>query len=297
MGFRFRKSVNAGPLRINFSKSGVGYSVGTKGYRVTKKATGGYRSTASLPGTGISYVKESGASNSKKQSHSSGSNEIINYSSHDGDGSQMDNNMKNTKKQKRRKTELLLCLLLGWAGGHKFYRKKTGMGILYLLTFGFFCIGWLGDLLFLSLRYFTKSPLTKIHKIMSYTLAFTFLFCFATCGNDTDADPVSVPTEPTAYSDPLDGTQSATDDTTPFVTEASETKAPTDAPTDSPPTEAPTESQPKEYTYILNTKTKKFHYSWCRGVSDMKSSNKSTFTGTRDEVITRGYKSCGICNP
>ncbi|MFR8331189.1 MAG: DUF4236 domain-containing protein [Oscillospiraceae bacterium] len=37
MGFRFRKNINFGPMRLNFSKSGVGYSVGGKGFRVTKK--------------------------------------------------------------------------------------------------------------------------------------------------------------------------------------------------------------------------------------------------------------------
>lgn len=58
MGFRFRKSINLGPARVNLSKSGVGYSVGGKGFRVTKKATGGTRTTASIPGTGFSYVKE-----------------------------------------------------------------------------------------------------------------------------------------------------------------------------------------------------------------------------------------------
>lgn len=60
MGFRFRKSANFGPLRINFSKSGVGYSVGGKGVRITKKTSGGFRTTASVPGTGLSYVKETG---------------------------------------------------------------------------------------------------------------------------------------------------------------------------------------------------------------------------------------------
>ena len=59
MGFRFRKSIKAGPFRINLSKSGIGYSVGTKGLRFTKKAGGGTRTTASIPGTGISYVKDS----------------------------------------------------------------------------------------------------------------------------------------------------------------------------------------------------------------------------------------------
>ena len=61
MGLRFRKSVNFGPLRINLSKSGVGYSVGGKGFRYTKKANGGTRNTIFIPGTGISYVKEYGA--------------------------------------------------------------------------------------------------------------------------------------------------------------------------------------------------------------------------------------------
>lgn len=59
MGLRYRKSIKIGPARINFSKSGVGYSVGTKGLRYTKTATGRDRITTSIPGTGISYVKES----------------------------------------------------------------------------------------------------------------------------------------------------------------------------------------------------------------------------------------------
>lgn len=60
MGFRYRKSVNFGPLRINLSKSGIGYSVGTKGVRYTKKANGGTRTTLSIPSSGLSYVKETG---------------------------------------------------------------------------------------------------------------------------------------------------------------------------------------------------------------------------------------------
>lgn len=60
MGFRFWKSINFGPFRINFSKSGIGYSFGGKGFRVTKTATGKTRTTASIPGTGISYTKETG---------------------------------------------------------------------------------------------------------------------------------------------------------------------------------------------------------------------------------------------
>lgn len=60
MGMRFRKSINlGGGTRLNISKSGIGGSVGGKGFRYTKKANGSTRTTASIPGTGLSYVKES----------------------------------------------------------------------------------------------------------------------------------------------------------------------------------------------------------------------------------------------
>lgn len=64
MGFRYRKSINlGGGFRINLSKSGIGYSWGKKGHRVTKTAKGTTRRTASIPGTGISYVHETGKNN------------------------------------------------------------------------------------------------------------------------------------------------------------------------------------------------------------------------------------------
>ena len=68
MGLRFRKSIKVGPARINLSKSGVGYSVGTKGFRVTKTAKGTVRTTASIPGTGISHVTETSSKKKKKSS-------------------------------------------------------------------------------------------------------------------------------------------------------------------------------------------------------------------------------------
>jgi len=38
MGFSFRKSTSIGPLRINFSKKGIGASVGIPGIRIGKQA-------------------------------------------------------------------------------------------------------------------------------------------------------------------------------------------------------------------------------------------------------------------
>lgn len=62
MGLRYRKSVKLGPFRVNLSKSGVGWSVGNKYARYTRKANGGARVTTTLPGTGISHVEELGRS-------------------------------------------------------------------------------------------------------------------------------------------------------------------------------------------------------------------------------------------
>ena len=42
-------------------------------------------------------------------------------------------------------TDFVICLLFGWLGVHKFREKRIGMGILYLCTFGLFCIGWFID--------------------------------------------------------------------------------------------------------------------------------------------------------
>lgn len=74
MGLRYRKSINlGGGFKINLSKSGVGYSWGTKGYRITKTARGSTRRTYSIPGTGLSYVDESGKRNKAQTRNSSNS--------------------------------------------------------------------------------------------------------------------------------------------------------------------------------------------------------------------------------
>lgn len=66
MGLRFRKSINLGKgVKVNLSKNGIGYSLGTKGVRVSKTAKGTTRKTLTLPGTGLSYVTESKGDKSK----------------------------------------------------------------------------------------------------------------------------------------------------------------------------------------------------------------------------------------
>lgn len=53
---------------------------------------------------------------------------------------------------------LLLCLLLGPFGAHKFYEGKNVMGVIYLFTVGLFGIGWVIDIFALLCKphYYTK---------------------------------------------------------------------------------------------------------------------------------------------
>ena len=53
----------------------------------------------------------------------------------------------------------------------------------------------------------------------------------------------------------------------------------------------------EQQDYILNVKNKKFHKPNCSAASDISSANKQDFTGTRDQLIARGYSPCGICKP
>lgn len=78
MGWRYRKSINLGlGFRINLSKSGIGYSWGVPGYRITKMATGGRRTTYSIPGTGISYVEQNGKNSSSTDGLYLGNEEVF----------------------------------------------------------------------------------------------------------------------------------------------------------------------------------------------------------------------------
>jgi hypothetical protein len=53
MGWNFRRSLRLGPLKINLSKSGVGYSVGLPGVRLGTDAKGRKYQSLNIPGTGI----------------------------------------------------------------------------------------------------------------------------------------------------------------------------------------------------------------------------------------------------
>jgi competence protein ComEC len=58
-----------------------------------------------------------------------------------------------------------------------------------------------------------------------------------------------------------------------------------------------TDTDSSTNSYIINKSSKKFHFPDCSGVQDMKEINKLEYTGSRQELIDKGYTPCGICNP
>lgn len=49
--------------------------------------------------------------------------------------------------------DLIITVLFGWLGVHKFIKGKIGIGILYLLTMGLFGIGWFVDSIIALINY------------------------------------------------------------------------------------------------------------------------------------------------
>lgn len=106
MGMRFRKSIGSGPFKINLSKSGIGYSIGTKGFRHTKTANGRTRNTYSIPGTGISYVDEKSNKRSKKSKVNDFDDSNLNQDNNFGNGEKPKN-----KHSKLKKGFIIFCIL------------------------------------------------------------------------------------------------------------------------------------------------------------------------------------------
>lgn len=52
-----------------------------------------------------------------------------------------------------------------------------------------------------------------------------------------------------------------------------------------------------EATFIINTKTNKFHKENCGSVKTISEENKEVYIGIADELIIEGYEPCGKCHP
>lgn len=307
MRFHFRKSVNAGPLRINFSKSGVGASVGGKFFRYTKKAGGGTRATASIPGTGISYVKDYSSTSSQKSKGSS-------HSTTRTSSSNQENNTPTTDYEGNSIVELLLCIFLGWMGAHRFYTHRKTSAWVYLFTFGCLGIGWIGDIFIIASRFFPNlnASVKQYIKPITYVLAFLIMIIVGGCNSETSevpTDPATVIETTVATNEPTTAptTEATTEPTTVATTETAaetvvgetsksaigaitkETEPTAQAATEAP-IETPVEAEPQGNMVWISETGKKYHSS--PDCSNMK--NPLQITG--EEAIAMNREPCSKCH-
>ncbi len=150
----------------------------------------------------------------------------------------------------------------------------------------------------------------------AWALLLTLALTLAGCGNGPEIVTEINPTGAATTAATTAPTTVATEPTTVPTTVATEpTTVPTTAPTEpttepttvttEPTTEATTEAtaEPTETTepegthYVLNKNSKKFHYPDCSSAKQIKDSNRKDFTGSRQELIKKGYDPCKRCKP
>lgn len=135
MGMRFRKSKKIAPgVRVNLNAKSASISIGPKGFKKTFSTSGRTTTTVGIPGTGLSYFtsKKMGAPTAAASADPIVPEVAV-----------------PVRSQKSKGVALVLCVLLGYMGIHRFYVGKIGTGILWLLTLGCFGIGWIVDIVML----------------------------------------------------------------------------------------------------------------------------------------------------
>jgi hypothetical protein len=154
MGWSYRKSFKAGPMRINLSKSGLGTSVGVKGARIGIDARGRSYSHVSIPGTGIQSRRYG---SSEKRTKPGRKPSRIPLTLDDGREIMIPYETGVAILERLPKPRLksgwalfFLWALTGLIGGHRYYLGRSKTALLQTLTLGGLGIWWAFDLLLLS---------------------------------------------------------------------------------------------------------------------------------------------------
>ena len=270
MGFRLRKSFGKGPFRINISKSGIGYSIGVKGARITKTAKGTKRTTLSVPGTGLSYVSETSGRRKRNRKSSSTTTPIPVPKS--------DNNTNtNTKGTSNSVLKVIKKILL------------YGFSTIIFLFLAFILIGVI----------FSTTSKTEIDENAPVATATATLAPTATLETtdtpapsasstaEPTAKPIATPTKASRTKPTAKPTEKPTATVAPTAT-AKPTEVPTVAPT-STPVPPPNDTVSQHLVWVSANGTKYHSNSSC---SNMKNPKKVTY----DEAIELGYEPCKKCN-
>lgn len=137
----------------------------------------------------------------------------------------------------------------------------------------------------------------KLSFITAVLLCVTLLFSCGTIQDEGYSSDMISDEESTAPVEESETTTAAETETDPPVTETETAPAETETPVIETETNSQETEKKTEITYVLNKNTKNFHYQYCRSVKQIKEKNYGTFTGTRDEVIAKGFDPCGNCHP
>lgn len=262
MGFRFRKSYGKGPFRVNLSKSGLGYSFGGKGFRITKKAGGGTRTTASIPGTGISYVTDSSGKKNRATSGAdplelpvrAGTSPTVLYDT----DPQLSGYCRYCYRQLP--DSATVCPACGKV------RPKVAAPV-------------------------QKNPITPGPVILTVVLSLFAVFLLGRCTGQTpdpipeetaaavlEAVEIPVQTQPPATSAPVRNQMLVLDGAVGIDNIYG------------PKTES-------NQTLIINTESGIFHKPDCHAIVDMSAANRQESTRSVEELEASGYRPCGICKP
>lgn len=283
MGFRFRKSVKIAPgIKLNFNKKSTSVSFGGKGATYTVNSTGKKTASVGIPGTGLYYTESVGG---KKK----------------GKGNMFKKAEKAPKVKKPLFKKPWLWIVL--------------VGIVFSIATG----GGSG-----SKKETTPQVQTSVSAVSGQRDEVV-----------KEQEPPTVTTEPEEVKPVEPVTEEPKEETQVVIAENATTKETTketkqvteevvephveepvieEPVVEEPPVVAPVpeepvvepepepvpEQQPQEQTgtdYVLNTNKMKFHYPSCNSVKQMSEKNKAFYTGSREDVIARGYSPCGNCKP
>ena len=281
MGIRFRKSINLGKgFKINLSKSGIGGSWGVKGLRFTRTASGKYRGTVSLPGTGLSYSKEFG-------------------------GGKKDKKKTEEEEQKRTAAEETAAedrpigeetaeqaVPAAEAVKEKPKAKEPSAGA------GSKVVGWILTILFAAIA------LVNLPQVVGYVALAAAALLLPTEKWQAQIQKILpgwlkiVLVVGLAVAMLLMNPFAAIAEKFPdlsFLTSQSQQQEQDQQQDQQQPAQSGVTGQEKDY--VLNTSTKKFHEPDCSSAASTKAENKKDYHGTREALINDGYVPCGKCNP
>lgn len=280
MGFRFRKSVKIAPgVRLNFGKKSTSVSFGGKGARYTVSSTGRKTASVGIPGTGLSYVETvSGKKTGKEKSK-----------------------MFKKKEAKEAKAK------------KPFFKKWWFWTILVGIVFSIATGG--GTNIEDDTMQQIGTNIVAVEESENQTEVESVV-------TEEPVDPAPEVEEETEVPDPVteepkpvteEETEPPVEEPkveapvveTPVVTPVPESPVVEEPKPETPKVEAPVVTQPSgttaekpvEKTYVLNTNTMKFHKESCGSVKDILDHNKGSYTGSRDDLIAKGYAPCGRCHP